>query len=188
MGSGTYKKTVWHSGNFTPSDKLDKSGYSNTEAKVFISNANGTLAVSNLPYSYISGLTSSAQTQLNGKVTGSAAFDSHDSATVAVASGSNVAIDNFTVPAGYWTIDVVVRYNANATGYRACWLSESSTGDAIAVAATNYVAAVNGMQTFCHITYCVKLTASKKYYLVGKQNSGSSINAISRARWVGIAT
>ena len=58
---------IWHAGNFTPSDKLDKSGWGNTEARVFISNANGNLAVSNLPYSYISGLTSSAQTQLNGK-------------------------------------------------------------------------------------------------------------------------
>lgn len=182
---------IWHSGNFTPSDKLDKSGYSNTEARVFISNANGTLAVSNLPYSYISGLTSSAQTQLNGKVSGSASFGSHDTSSAVSVGGSeaNKAIDEFTVPAGYWSIDVVVRYNTNATGYRAAWLSTaSSTGDAVAVAATSYVAAVSGNQTFCHFTYNVHLTASQKYYLVGKQNSGSAINAISRTRWIGIET
>lgn len=92
-----------------------------------------------------------------------------------------------TIPAGKWFVAGVVRFNSNATGRRECWLSTTNNGTtAIMQQAKTIIPAANGDQTFAHFSFAITLSSNTNYYLVAKQNCGSSLNALGYVKWFGV--
>lgn len=122
---------------------------------------------------------------VGGKDFSSTSLTSGTAKSLTASSGNKYA----TIPAGKWVVMGMVRFNSNATGRRECWLSTSDNGtSAIMQSAKTIIPAANGDQTFAHFMFTTSLDAAANYYLVAKQNSGSSINALGYVRWFGIAS
>ena len=98
------------------------------------------------------------------------------SATTSLANGTAKNITSQSFTAGTWLVTGTAEFPANATGRRAVQLSETSAGDSIATQSRSIVAPANGGPTVAQFTFVLDVTATKTYYLVGYQNSGSSLS------------
>ena len=96
------------------------------------------------------------------------------------ASGSTVAVGSISLPAGEYVITLLGNWASNANGYRQIWLSESSGGVQVNLAATSIVAAASGLATRQHLTITYKSTSAITLYAVAKQNSGSTLTLNTR--------
>ncbi len=97
---------------------------------------------------------------------------------------------NFTVPAGSWTITVMLRFAENSSGRRALVLaadaSDAASGTPINISAEAVENAVSGARTYLHLTYVTHTTESTTFYIGAVQTSGSSLSTNVRARWAGV--
>ena len=97
---------------------------------------------------------------------------------------------HFTVPAGTWTITVLLRFAENATGRRALMLAESASdaasGSSLNLSAIAVDNAVSGTRTYLRLTYVTQLDEPFTYYIGAWQNSGASLATAVRVRWAGI--
>ena len=99
---------------------------------------------------------------------------------VSVASGTTTNMGSITLPAGLWLVTVTARWSANASGYRQCWLSISSTGSAKDFGSVVSYPAVNGAITSEQLTCFISISSQTTYYIVVQQNSSSSITCNTR--------
>lgn len=162
-----------------------------TASRALISNSSGKVAVSavtSTELGRLSGVTSPIQTQLDNHKPSLA----HDSAILLeytnVGNNANANAGNFTIEQGWWIITVTARWNANATGTRQLWLSDTIRGDAIAVGYMSIVTPVNGDSTIHQIAVPVYASEQKRYYVVVKQTSGATIQCSVRYSTLRIAT
>ena len=99
---------------------------------------------------------------------------------VNVLNNTNTALGSINLDAGNHVIVFTVSWASNASGYRSIWVSDTATGDMINVASKIVVAAVDGVNTQMQLFIMYKTTEAKTIYLVGKQNSGSTLSAAIR--------
>lgn len=99
---------------------------------------------------------------------------------VSVASGTTTNMGSITLPAGLWLVTVTARWSVNASGYRQCWLSTSSTGSAKDFGSVVSYPAVNGAITSEQLTCFISISSQTTYYIVVQQNSSSSITCNTR--------
>lgn len=108
-------------------------------------------------------------------------------ATVSVQTGTSwQAGTSFNLPAGIMLVEVVARFDANATGYRAVGLSASSGG-----APTNNMywdtrRAASGSYTFCRFVTILSSANGVTRYVNLVQNSGNALNCVVRYRYTKI--
>lgn len=96
-------------------------------------------------------------------------------ASTSLASGTAKNITSQSFAVGTWLVTGTAEFPSNATGRRAVQLSGTSGGDALSTQARSLVAPVNGGPTVAQFTFVLEVTATKTYYLVGYQNSGSAL-------------
>ena len=101
-------------------------------------------------------------------------YDKSASTSLASGTAKNITSQSFAV--GTWLVTGTAEFPANATGRRAVQLSGTSGGDALSTQARSLVAPVNGGPTVAQFTFVLNVTATKTYYLVGYQNSGSALS------------
>lgn len=97
-------------------------------------------------------------------------------------SGTNTNFGSITLAAGLYIIEYGINFASNSSGRREAWLSESSTGTNINRYARTNQQATNGATTFVHDTFISAYTTSKTFYLVGYQNSGSTLSCTAGIR------
>lgn len=99
--------------------------------------------------------------------------------TVSVPSGSGYTLlGQRTLAAGTWLILFGAAWAGDASGYRLVQLTTSSTAPtAIGRANMAIVAPASSTTTTCSQINMYKLASSTTYYLWGRQNSGSALNA-----------
>jgi hypothetical protein len=97
-------------------------------------------------------------------------------ASTSLASGTAKNITSQSFAVGTWLVTGTAEFPSNATGRRAVQLSDTSGGDALSTQARSLVAPVNGAPTVAQFTFVLEVTATKTYYLVGYQNSGSALS------------
>lgn len=98
---------------------------------------------------------------------------------VSVATGTDRILGSFTIPAGTWAVQLVVRWSSNATGRRFASIvaTNSTSADPISVWSQSNDAGVNGSYTWSRIFTFMNLTAQTTFYIRGWQNSGASLTA-----------
>ena len=109
--------------------------------------------------------------------------------SVQIASGTNwVNLGSFTIPKkGTYLLEVIAMYPSNGTGRRAVGISTSSGATPFAVAAQDIRNAVNGAATITRAWKMYEVEQDNEtYYIVGYQNSGSSLSVTVRREFVRI--
>lgn len=95
---------------------------------------------------------------------------------VNVANNTNVALGSISLAASTNNIIIfTVSWQSNATGHRSIWVSSTATGEAIQVSYKVVAAAASGANTQMQLAICRYSSAAETLYLVGKQNSGSTL-------------
>lgn len=102
------------------------------------------------------------------------------SSNLSVASSTNTNAGDMTLSAGLWLVTVTARWTANATGYRQCWLSTTSTGSAKDFGSVVSYPACNGVITSEQLTCYISISSQTTYYIVVNQNSGGALNVNTR--------
>lgn len=97
-----------------------------------------------------------------------------DASYTSLATGTDTNIYDFTVPPGRWHLDIVVRFPANATGYREIHLANSS-GTSLGILYTDTRSAVSGRVSYTHISAPYQVSSSTPLKLYAIQNSGSAM-------------
>lgn len=98
-------------------------------------------------------------------------------ATESVASNSNTDVASIHLPAGTWIVWGKVEFPANSSGRRAVKLSTTSQEPDNVMSTTNRNASSSGT-TQISTSRCFTLASAGTVYLVGWQNSGSSLSCI----------
>lgn len=93
-----------------------------------------------------------------------------------VTTATNTNLGSITLAAGLYIIEYTANFASNSSGRREAWLSESTTGSNINRYAKTTIQAVNGASSFVHGFFISAYTTSKTFYLVGYQNSGSTLS------------
>ncbi len=107
---------------------------------------------------------------------------------VSVANNTTVNLASFTTVAQTNNLIVfTVSWASNATGYRSIWVSETPTGETLYVASKVIVAAVSGANTQMQLYFTRWSSKAETLYLVGRQNSGSTLNVSIRDTLVNIS-
>lgn len=109
-----------------------------------------------------------------GAVNGCGTFQSDTDSSVSVSNSTNVNILHLALAKGVWMVTGRVQYPSNSTGRRAVKLSTSSQ-ESGNVASTLVQAAVSGATTQMSTSRCFVLSQQANVYLVGWQNSGSTL-------------
>lgn len=95
---------------------------------------------------------------------------------VNVANNTNVALASISLSASTNNLIIfTVSWQSNATGNRSIWVSSTATGEAIQVSYKVIAAAASGANTQMQLAICRYSSAAETLYLVGKQNSGSTL-------------
>ena len=98
---------------------------------------------------------------------------------ISVANATNTALGNFTVPASRFVLVVYVYWPSNASGYRNVWISTASeTGARDNVSYESIVAPCSGNYTLQQLVVTGTINTEYTMYIVGKQNSGSTITGV----------
>ena len=143
---------------------------------------------------YQSKLTAGSNISISGNTISATGVPSYAGAKT---SGSNSVADNtvtkvgeVTLQPGLYIIQYTCQFASNSTGYRACGFSTSTSSlDGYGAAFCDIRAAVSGANTQTEVVGIVEVSASsypngRTFYLVAKQNSGSSLTAYPRAYYV----
>ena len=101
---------------------------------------------------------------------------------VTVSSSTNTNLTNIALTKGQYLIVATVDWASNTSGHRRIWLSASSGGDQLGIAASNFVAPCDGTTTRQNLPYLYKASSDTTLYLVGRQTSGSSLLARTRVQ------
>ena len=112
---------------------------------------------------------------------------SDSASNTSVATGTYADKGTITLPAGTYVITGVGNFGSNATGRRLINLSTTSGTLTDGIENIASAQAVNGYGTILSRTFIRTLTAETTYYLVVRQDSGSSINIGGSIRAVRIA-
>lgn len=151
-----------------------------TASRALISNGSGKVAVSavtSTELGYLNGVTSNVQTQINNitPVARSSNYDEDKMNNISVTNNVNFDMGSFQLTKGSWLVTLNAQFNANATGYRQMWLSNSAGGGNLVVAGRVSSPAANGAITQINVTLPLNVSATTTYYIVVRQNSGAAL-------------
>ncbi len=139
-------------------------------------------------------LTSAGNLTLAGHSSPIGAYDSTSGSVNSMSTGTPTETGvnyrwtgtNFELGEGRYILVGRLSYATNATGRRvAVWGTSRSSNDIVTISLTN-AQAVSGAVTNVQSIAIVNVTTTTTYYLMGLQNSGSSLNVNSYARWIRI--
>lgn len=151
-----------------------------TASRALISNGSGKVSVSavtSTELGYLDGVTSNVQTQINNitPVAHSSNYDEDKMNGISVTNNVNFDMGSFQLTKGSWLVTLNAQFNANATGYRQMWLSNSAGGGNLVVAGRVSSPAANGAITQINVTLPLNVSATTTYYIVVRQNSGAAL-------------
>lgn len=137
----------------------------------------GVSAVTSTELGYLDGVTSNVQTQINNitPVANSSNYDKDKMNDISVTNNVNFDMGSFQLTKGSWLVTLNAQFNANATGYRQMWLSNSAGGGNLVVAGRVSSPAANGAITQINVTLPLNVSATTTYYIVVRQNSGAAL-------------
>lgn len=92
----------------------------------------------------------------------------------------------FTMPAGIYLLEVVARFDSNATGFRGVNMSASGGGTATNILFQDIRRAVSGTYTFVRFATIISTSSTITRHINLVQNSGSALNANIRYRFTKI--
>lgn len=92
----------------------------------------------------------------------------------------------FTLPAGIYLLEIVARFDTNATGFRGVNMSESGGGTATNILFQDTRRAVSGTYTFVRFETIISTRSTITRHINLVQNSGSALNANIRYRFTKI--
>lgn len=96
-------------------------------------------------------------------------------------------ITDFTLSAGTWLVIATVNFNKDnhdGAGYRAAIISQTSGASSANYTTTAIVGAAKTDVTRLQITCILTPSASTKYYIEAKQNSGDTLNVTARVQYI----
>jgi hypothetical protein len=103
--------------------------------------------------------------------------------SVKLSSGTAKNIASITLAKGIWIVDIQVAFESNSSGYRmAQWSASSNNVSDVLDYPIESVAAASGVKTRFHMSFVTVVTSRRTRYLVGRQNSGSSLSAEGRIK------
>ena len=108
------------------------------------------------------------------------------SQNVNVPSGTYTLLHQVTLDPGTWTINGSAAYPSNGTGFRVLAVSFDAGTSSASRDGGCSVPAVNGIATVVRSQKIVRITAQSTLYLIGYQNSGSTLSVGSRIEAVRI--
>lgn len=115
-------------------------------------------------------------------------FNSGNFSQVSTTSSTAANVGSISLSPGFWLIVVTATFASNSSGNRNIRIANSSGGSAIDNGASVMIRASTSASTVIQLVYPVKVTATKSYYVVALQNSGSSLNVNANWKYIGILT
>lgn len=112
--------------------------------------------------------------------TGTPSYTAVSLGSYSVASGTVTQLGSVTLQPGLYIIQYTCQFASNATGYRQCSFSTTSSSISDTSHLTDSRAAVTGATTQTEVVTIINITATTTYYLLAQQNSGSSLTAYPR--------
>lgn len=94
---------------------------------------------------------------------------------------------SFELPQGLWVVQVAVQFSQNNDGLRTVWVSTSNNGSSMGIRfMTRQNAAGSGGYTWVQFTTIMQVAqSSRTFYVVGQQNSGSTLSVVPRVAFFG---
>lgn len=109
-----------------------------------------------------------------GAINGSGAVESTATQNMNIAHYTNTNICSVSLSPGIWLVTGRIRFETNTTGHRTAKISTVSA-DTSSVISTTMMPAFTGMWTHVTAIRCLSLASQTTVYLVGWQNSGSTL-------------
>lgn len=104
-------------------------------------------------------------------------------ANTTLASDTPASVASITLPAGTYLLTGTGRFDANADGYRELYFSATDGGNPLSRYGRTHAKSVSGHWMYIQVTATMQLASGATIYLVGNQDSGSSL----MVRYAGIS-